>query len=53
MLTLPSAIYVLFGQNIGTYITAVLASTIGTNRNAKQINYYLSFNIREQLSLYL
>ena len=32
---LPSAVYVLFGQNIGTCITAILAS-IGTSRNAKR-----------------
>ena len=32
---LDSAVYVLFGQNIGTCITAVLAS-IGTSRNAKR-----------------
>ena len=43
--TLPSAIYVLFGQNIGTCITAVLAS-IGTGRNAKRTTIlHLSFNI--------
>lgn len=30
---LHSAVFVLFGQNIGTCITAVLAS-VGTNRNA-------------------
>ena len=39
VITLPSAIYVLFGQNIGTCITAVLAS-IGTGRNAKSYNNY-------------
>lgn len=33
LISLPSAVYVLFGQNIGTCITAVLAS-IGTSRNA-------------------
>ena len=45
VVTLPSAIYVLFGQNIGTCITAVLAS-IGTNRNAKRTTIiHLSFNI--------
>ena len=32
---LHSAVYVLFGQNIGTCITALIAS-IGTNRNAKR-----------------
>ena len=45
VVTLPTAIYVLFGQNIGTCITAVLAS-IGTNRNAKRTTViHLSFNI--------
>ena len=33
-ISLSSAVFVLFGQNIGTCITAVLAS-IGTSRNAK------------------
>ena len=42
---LPQAVYVLFGQNIGTCITAVLAS-IGTSRNAKRTTIiHLSFNI--------
>ena len=45
VVTLPTAIYVLFGQNIGTCITAVLAS-IGTERNAKRTTIiHLSFNI--------
>lgn len=45
VITLPSAIYVLFGQNIGTCITAVLAS-IGTNRNAKRTTLiHLLFNL--------
>jgi len=45
VITLPSAIYVLFGQNIGTCITSVLAS-IGTSRNAKRTTIiHLSFNI--------
>ena len=40
-----SAVFVLFGQNIGTCITAVLAS-IGTNRSAKRTTIiHLSFNI--------
>lgn len=40
-----SAVFVLFGQNIGTCITALLAS-IGTNRNAKRTTIiHLSFNI--------
>lgn len=42
---LPTAVYVLFGQNIGTCITAVLAS-IGTSRNAKRTTIiHLMFNI--------
>ena len=45
VITLPSAIYVLYGQNIGTCITAILAS-IGANRNAKRTTIiHLSFNI--------
>lgn len=41
----PSAVYVLFGQNIGTCITALLAS-IGTNRSAKRTTaIHLMFNI--------
>lgn len=40
-----SAVFVLFGQNIGTCITAVLAS-IGTNKNAKRATLiHLLFNI--------
>lgn len=35
LIGLPSAVYILLGQNIGTCITAVLAS-IGTNRSAKR-----------------
>ena len=42
---LPSAVFVLFGQNIGTCITAVLAS-IDTNRNAKRATIiHLMFNV--------
>lgn len=42
---LPSAVFVLFGQNIGTCITAVLAS-IGTSRNAKRTTIiHLMFNV--------
>ncbi len=42
---LPQAVYVLFGQNIGTCITAVLAS-IGTKVNAKRTTViHLMFNI--------
>ena len=45
LIGLSSAVYVLFGQNIGTCITAVLAS-IGTNRNAKRTTViHLLFNI--------
>ena len=45
LIGLPSAVYVLFGQNIGTCITAVLAS-IGTSRNAKRTTIiHLLFNI--------
>lgn len=45
IIALPSAVFVLFGQNIGTCITAVLAS-IGTNRNAKRATIiHLMFNI--------
>ncbi len=45
LIGLPSAVYVLFGQNIGTCITAVLAS-IGTSRNAKRTTViHLMFNI--------
>ena len=38
VIDLHSAVFVLFGQNIGTCITAVLAS-IGTTRNAKRARY--------------
>ena len=42
---LDSAIYVLFGQNIGTCITSVLAS-IGTDTNAKRATcLHLMFNV--------
>lgn len=45
VVNLSSAVYVLFGQNIGTCITAVLAS-IGTSRNAKRTTIiHLCFNI--------
>ena len=40
-----SAVFVLFGTNIGTCITALLAS-IGTSKNAKRTTFiHLSFNI--------
>lgn len=42
---MDSAVFVLFGQNIGTCITALLAS-IGTNRNARRTTIiHISFNI--------
>ena len=42
---LHSAVFVLFGQNIGTCITALLAS-VGTNRNAKRTTMiHLMFNV--------
>ena len=42
---LHSAVFVVFGQNIGTCITAVLAS-VGTNRNAKRTTaIHLMFNV--------
>ncbi|WP_167955720.1 Na/Pi cotransporter family protein [Anaerosporobacter faecicola] len=44
-ISLHNSVYVLFGQNIGTCITAVLAS-IGTTRNAKRTTIiHLMFNI--------
>lgn len=44
-ISLSSSVYVLFGQNIGTCITAVLAS-IGTSRNARRTTIiHLMFNI--------
>lgn len=44
-ITLHNSVFVLFGQNIGTCITAVLAS-IGTTRNAKRTTIiHLTFNI--------
>ena len=45
MINLSGAVYVLFGQNIGTCITAVLAS-IGTKVNAKRTTViHLLFNV--------
>lgn len=42
---LNSAAFVLFGQNIGTCVTALLAS-VGTNRNAKRTTViHISFNV--------
>lgn len=44
-ISFSGAVYVLFGQNIGTCITAILAS-IGTGRNAKRTTIiHLAFNI--------
>lgn len=45
VIDLHTAVYVLFGQNIGTCITAILAS-IGSSREAKQTTIiHLSFNV--------
>lgn len=45
LIGLPNAVFVLFGQNIGTCITAVLAA-IGTSRNAKRTTIiHLLFNL--------
>lgn len=45
LIGLDGAVFVLFGQNIGTCVTAVLAS-IGTNRSAKRTTLiHLMFNI--------
>ena len=45
LISLSSSIYIIFGQNIGTCITAALAS-LGANRNAKRTTVvHLSFNI--------
>lgn len=45
LIPLSAAIYIIFGQNIGTCITSVLAS-LGANRNAKRATIiHLSFNI--------
>ncbi|MDB7979194.1 Na/Pi cotransporter family protein [Faecalicoccus pleomorphus] len=45
LIGLDGAVFVLFGQNIGTCITAILAS-FGTSREAKQTTIiHLSFNI--------
>lgn len=48
---LGSAAFVLFGQNIGTCVTALLAS-IGTNRNARRTTViHISFNVVTSLLL--
>ena len=45
MIGLDNAVFVLFGQNIGTCITAVLAA-VGTSRNAKRATViHLIFNV--------
>ncbi len=45
LIEFDAAVFVLFGQNIGTCITAVLAA-IGTNRSAKRTTIiHLSFNL--------
>lgn len=45
VINLHSAVFVLFGQNIGTCITALLAS-VGTSRNAKRTTMiHLMFNV--------
>ena len=45
LIGLDSAVFVLFGQNIGTCITALLAS-VGTSRNAKRTTLiHLMFNV--------
>lgn len=45
LISFSSAVFVLFGQNIGTCITAVLAS-IGTSRSAKRTTViHLMFNV--------
>ena len=50
---LSSAVFVLFGQNIGTCITAVLAS-IGTSRSAKRATIiHLMFNMIRHGHLYV
>ncbi|MGN1343170.1 MAG: Na/Pi cotransporter family protein [Traorella sp.] len=45
LVPLSTSIYIIFGQNIGTCITSILAS-LGANRNAKRATFlHLSFNI--------
>ena len=45
VINIHSAVFVLFGQNIGTCITALLAS-VGTSRNAKRTTLiHLMFNV--------
>lgn len=45
LIAFQSSVFVLFGQNIGTCITAVIAS-IGTNKNAKRATtVHLLFNV--------
>lgn len=40
LIGLSNAVYVLFGQNIGTCITAILAA-IGTSRNANVLQLFI------------
>ncbi len=45
LIGLPNAVYVLFGQNIGTCVTALIASA-GSSRNAKRAALiHLTFNV--------
>ncbi|MBN1775223.1 MAG: Na/Pi cotransporter family protein [Oscillospiraceae bacterium] len=45
LIGLPNAVYVLFGQNIGTCVTALIAS-MGSSRNAKRAALiHLTFNL--------
>ena len=45
LISFPNAVYVLFGQNIGTCVTALIAS-VGANRSAKRTTIiHLLFNI--------
>lgn len=44
-ITLPSAIYIIYGQNIGTCVTALLSS-VGTNKTARRTAIvHLLFNV--------
>lgn len=44
-ITLPSAIYIIYGQNIGTCVTALLSS-VGTNKTARRTAIvHLMFNV--------
>ena len=50
IVSLNSAAYILFGQNIGTCITALLAS-VGTNRNAKMRDR--PYDTRQPIYIYI